>query len=229
MSSARVLRMSVWSGPDCGSRGEYWTAERHGWTKERGPGHHGPAPGLAPDIRNPDEAQGSSENRRRDGPGTRASNRRDGGGAALSMRASGESGSRCRRRDDPRWTNRVAKYPRPLWHPPEPEQLRSATRHAPDRSLRHPSPVRIQVVGRCVESSTPAESGTLPVVDVVRSDEYASVWGGDNKTLTNGDDPDKPVRVLVPPKVSERPRSRLEAHEDPCRRRQPLARYQQRR
>lgn len=49
------------------------------------------------------------------------------------------------------------------------------------------------------------------IIDVVRSPEYASVWGEDNKILTNGNDPAKPVKVLVPPDVSSADLSRAEA------------------
>ena len=40
------------------------------------------------------------------------------------------------------------------------------------------------------------------VVDVVRTNADPSVWGEDNKILTNGDDVNAPVKVLVPPRVS---------------------------
>lgn len=42
------------------------------------------------------------------------------------------------------------------------------------------------------------------VVDLVPTDTYPSVWGEDNKILTNGDDRDRPVKVLVPPDISDR-------------------------
>ena len=41
------------------------------------------------------------------------------------------------------------------------------------------------------------------IVDIVPGDIYASVWGEDNKIMTNGNDTTKPVKVLVPPDVSE--------------------------
>lgn len=41
------------------------------------------------------------------------------------------------------------------------------------------------------------------VVDVVPSETYASVWGEDNKILSNGDDRARPVKVLVAPDISE--------------------------
>jgi len=41
------------------------------------------------------------------------------------------------------------------------------------------------------------------IVDVVPENVYASVWGEDNKIMTNGDDISTPVKVLVPPDVSE--------------------------
>lgn len=49
------------------------------------------------------------------------------------------------------------------------------------------------------------------VVDVVKTSEYASAWGEDNKILTNGNDPEKPVKVLVPPDVSSLDLSKAEA------------------
>ncbi len=49
------------------------------------------------------------------------------------------------------------------------------------------------------------------VVDVVPTDDYASVWGEDNKILSNGDDRARPVKVLVPPDISDASLNKAEA------------------
>lgn len=49
------------------------------------------------------------------------------------------------------------------------------------------------------------------VVDVVPEQAFTSVWGEDNKILANAADPTKPVKVVVPPDISDRTLSRAEA------------------
>lgn len=41
------------------------------------------------------------------------------------------------------------------------------------------------------------------LVDVVRASQYASVWGEDNKMLTNADDTNVRVKILVPPDIED--------------------------
>lgn len=41
------------------------------------------------------------------------------------------------------------------------------------------------------------------VLDIVRADGMPRVWGEDNRVLTDGNDVSEPVRVLIPPRVSD--------------------------